>query len=73
MNGLQTYVPYAPLIAVEIKAAATVKPSDMHGLRKLANVAGKQFRMGVLLYDGTETIPLRNNLWAAPISTLWGR
>ena len=61
------------LIAVEIKAAATVKPSDLHGLKKLANMAGKQFRMGVLLYDGAETMPLGGNLWAAPISTLWGR
>jgi hypothetical protein len=26
----------------------------------------------VLLYDGTETLPLGEGLWAAPLSTLWG-
>ena len=61
------------LIGVEIKAAATVKASDLQGLKKLASVAGDQFKMGVLLYDGTETMPLGDHLWAAPLSTLWGR
>lgn len=60
------------LIGVEIKAAATVKASDLQGLKKLAGVAGDQFKMGVLLYDGTETMPLGDRLWAAPLSTLWG-
>jgi hypothetical protein len=61
------------LIGVEIKAAATVKASDLHGLKKLASMAGDHFKMGVLLYDGTETMPLGNRLWAAPLSTLWGQ
>ena len=61
------------LIGVEIKAAATIKASDLHGLKKLASVAGDQFKMGVLLYDGTETMPLGDRLWAAPLSTLWGQ
>ena len=60
------------LVGVEIKAAATVKASDFHGLKKLADLAGKQFKMGVLLYDGHETLPVGEGLWAAPISTLWG-
>ncbi|MEI6127850.1 MAG: DUF4143 domain-containing protein [Pseudomonadota bacterium] len=61
------------LIGVEIKASATVKASDLHGLKKLAGVAGNQFKMGVLLYDGTETMPLGDRLRAAPLSTLWGQ
>ena len=60
------------LVCVEVKAAATVKDSDLRGLKKLANLAGNQFLMGVLLYDGKETMPLGNGIWAAPISTLWG-
>ena len=60
------------VVGVEVKAAATVKESDLRGLRKLANMAGEQFRMGVLLYDGTETMPLGDGIWAAPLSTLWG-
>ncbi len=61
------------LVGVEVKAAATVKPSDLRGLRKLASLAGDQFKMGILLYDGDETMPLGDGIWAAPLSTLWGQ
>lgn len=61
------------LLGVEVKAAATVKESDLRGLKKLANLAGDAFKMGVLLYDGTETLPLGNKIWAAPLSSLWGK
>jgi predicted AAA+ superfamily ATPase len=60
------------VVGVEIKASATVKESDLRGLRKLAGLAGSDFKMGVLLYDGDETLPLGDNIWAAPLSTLWG-
>lgn len=60
------------LVGVEVKASATVKKSDLRGLEKLADLAGASFKMGVLLYDGDETMPLGNGIWAAPLSTLWG-
>ena len=60
------------IIGVETKSAATIKASDLRGLKKLASVAGKQFKLGVLLYDGTDTMPLGDGLWAVPIATLWG-
>ncbi len=61
------------LVGVEIKATATVRQADLRGLKRLANIAGDQFKLGVILYDGTETLPLGERLWAAPISTLWGQ
>lgn len=61
------------LIGVEVKAAASIKESDLRGLKKLADLAGDQFKMGVLLYDGTEVMPLSEKLWAVPLSTLWGK
>jgi len=61
------------LVGVEVKAAATVKEGDLRGLKKLAGLAGKQFKLGLLLYDGSETLPLGDNIWAAPLSTLWGQ
>ena len=60
------------LVGVEVKASATVKASDLRGLRKLAALAGDQFKMGVMLYDGAETLPLGDGIWAAPLSSLWG-
>lgn len=59
------------LVGVEVKAAATVRDTDLRALRKLAGIAGEQFKLGVLLYDGTETLPLGDGLWAAPLSSLW--
>jgi len=61
------------LVGVEIKSAASVTAGDLRGLKRLASVAGDQFKMGVVLYDGTETLPLGERLWAAPLSTLWGQ
>jgi predicted AAA+ superfamily ATPase len=60
------------LVCVEVKAAATIRESDLRGLTKLAGIAGDQFKMGVLIYNGTETMPLGKGIWAAPLSTLWG-
>ena len=60
------------LVGVEVKAAATVKEGDLRGLKKLAGLAVRPFKMGVLLYDGTETMPLADGIRAAPLSTLWG-
>ena len=61
------------LVGVEVKAAATVKESDLRGLKRLASIAGEHFKLGVILYDGEETLPLGEGLWAAPLSSLWGR
>ena len=61
------------LVGVEVKATASVSERDLRGLKKLASVAGAQFKMGVVLYDGTETLPLGDGMWAAPLSGLWGR
>ena len=60
------------LVGVEVKASATVNEKDLRGLKKFASLAGDQFKMGVLLYDGIETMPLGDNIWAVPLSSLWG-
>jgi predicted AAA+ superfamily ATPase len=61
------------LVGVEVKAAASVKAADLRGLKRLASLAGDKFKLGVILYDGVETLPLGDRLWAAPLCTLWGR
>jgi predicted AAA+ superfamily ATPase len=61
------------LVGVEVKASATVNQHDLKGLKKLSKLSGDQFKMGVLLYDGQETLPMGSNIWAAPVSTLWGK
>lgn len=61
------------VVGVEVKASATVRRGDLDGLRKFASIAGDRFKLGVLLYDGDQTLPFGDGIWAAPISTLWGR
>lgn len=60
------------LVGVEVKATATVRESALRGLKKLSGLAGDSFKMGILLYDGDEIMPLGDRIWAAPLSTLWG-
>lgn len=56
---------------VEVKAAASVSRDDFAGLRRLAAPAKEKCVAGVLLYDGTETVPVGDRLRAMPLSTLW--
>jgi uncharacterized protein len=56
---------------VEVKSAASVGRDDFAGLRRLATLAGSKFAAGVVLYDGVETLPVGDRLWAVPLSTLW--
>lgn len=64
--------PAGLIIGVEVKAAASVSKGDLQGLKKLAALAKDRFFMGLILYDGSDTLPLGERLWAVPISTLWG-
>ena len=61
------------LIGIEIKAAASVGASDLRGLKRLSSIAGKSLQLGVIFYDGIQTLPLGDGFWAVPISTLWGK
>ena len=62
------------IIGIEVKAAASLSVSDLAGLKRLASVAPQHFKAGIILYDGTETLPLGQvndrPLWAMPIATL---
>lgn len=59
------------IAGVEVKAAATVNPSDYRGLVKLRDRRGDSFITGVVLYAGSSTKPLGDRLWAVPLSGLW--
>lgn len=59
------------LVGVEVKASATIRPSDFSGLRALAQAGGSSFHRGVVLYPGSETLPFGERLFALPLSVLW--
>ncbi len=59
------------LVGIEVKKSASPGSSDFKGLRHLAELTGKKFLRGILLYTGTETVAFGSNLSAVPISALW--
>ena len=61
----------ADYFAIEIKASATLNPSDFVGLNKFKMIVGKQFKLGILLYDGDQTAAFGDNLFAVPVGALW--
>lgn len=59
------------VVGVEVKAAATVFPSDFRGLRKLKAAAGSRFASGAVLYDGETSASFGDGLHAIPLRMLW--
>ena len=54
---------------VEVKASATVFPSDFRGLRKLKQAAGERLAGGVVLYDGEIASGFGKEMFAVPAWT----
>jgi len=59
------------VVAVEVKAAASLTGPDSRGLAKLRDRLGERFIAGIVIYTGSSTIPLGDRLWAEPVSCLW--
>jgi predicted AAA+ superfamily ATPase len=63
--------PAGHLVGIEVKAGATVTTQDFKGLRALAELTGRRFQRGLVLYTGTESVPFGARLHALPVSALW--
>jgi len=63
--------PDGRVVAVEVKAGATVRTGDLAGLRHLAQRLGSRFVAGYVLYTGQQTLPFGDRLRALPIDALW--
>lgn len=63
--------PSGEIVGVEVKAAVSVDADDFRGLRILAEIAGRRFLRGTLLYLGSQAVPFGANLYALPISSVW--
>lgn len=59
------------IVAVEIKASATVGTKEARGLRYLRDRVGERFAAGAVLYTGASTVPLDDRIAAVPLSALW--
>jgi predicted AAA+ superfamily ATPase len=63
--------PDGRVVAVEVKAGATVRTEDLAGLRHLRQRLGSRFVAGYVLYTGQQTLPFGDRLRAVPIDALW--
>jgi uncharacterized protein len=60
-------------VGIEVKSSVSVGLADARGLQRLAEIAGNDFVMGVVLYTGTSTVQLGEDprIRAMPVSSLW--
>lgn len=59
------------VVAIEVKAAETVRTDDFRSLRVLQRRLGSRFHAGFVLYCGDQQLPFGENLACLPISALW--
>jgi predicted AAA+ superfamily ATPase len=59
------------VVAIEVKAKASLSQADTRGLAKLRDAAGTRFVAGVVIHAGEQTLPFGDRLWAVPVSGLW--
>ena len=63
--------PDGSVLALEVKATATVGAAEFAALQTLRETLGEAFRAGVVLYLGEQVIPFGDRLWLVPVSALW--
>lgn len=59
------------VVAIEVKAAETVRSEDFRGIRHLVRRLGDHLIAGIVLYAGAQPLPFGDRLRALPISSLW--
>lgn len=59
------------VVAIEVKAASTVRSEDFRGLKKLQQKLGEDFLVGIVLYTGSHALPFGEGMRALPVSALW--
>jgi predicted AAA+ superfamily ATPase len=59
------------VVAIEVKAGATIGRSDLRWLTRLRALAGERFVAGLVLCTARQTTPLGDRIWAVPIEALW--
>jgi predicted AAA+ superfamily ATPase len=59
------------VVGIEVTRSQTVTGADFRGLNELARLAGRRFKLGVILYLGRKVVPFGKNLYAVPLAALW--
>ncbi|MCL2043767.1 MAG: ATP-binding protein [Treponema sp.] len=59
------------VIGIEVKLNASPNADDFKGLQLLKEAVRDRFKLGVVLYTGTELVSFGEKLWAVPVCYLW--
>lgn len=60
------------MYGIAIKSSCTLQGKDFNGLRRLAQLAGDNFKRGIVLYTGEQYVGgFGDNLQAVPVSSVW--
>ncbi len=59
------------ILGIEVKLSKTVHISDFSGLKVLKEIAGNKFSKGVVIYTGSEIVPMGEGMFALPMCYLW--
>ena len=60
------------IVAIEVKASASVNYDWFSTMRMLRDATGSAFVQGIVLYTGKEVRRFDDRMIAAPVSSLWG-
>lgn len=60
------------ILGIEVKATGDPRDHHVKGLKVLRDRVGTKWRGGVLLHTGAEGLALGDDIFALPVSTLWG-
>jgi len=58
-------------VAIEVKLSATLIEKDWANMGLLREILGKKFLKGIIIYTGTELLPVSRDIWAVPVNYLW--
>ena len=64
--------PDGRVIAIEVKSATATNQADARGLRFLSDRLCDRLQAGLLLHTGPLTARLSEQIWASPVSAIWG-
>jgi len=59
------------IVAIDVKASATVRADDFRGINHLADRLGDDLIAGVVLYTGAATVPFGPRNRAIPLAAVW--
>jgi len=63
--------PDGKIIGIEVKLDGTINEKDWANMNVLSETVGNRFLKGVIIYTGTELLPVSRNIWAVPVNYLW--